>query len=319
MNGLNSPRTLMLLALMAVLVGRGVSQGWPGTLTGFDGELTLLSEVGAHLTQFSALVFIALATRLTVLLIVARAVPVSFQALAAGTCGSVTLIGLWSALSSSGRMATGLASTSAVLALLTAGSSGILALKYVGRRAASLVCLGCVTSGALHLAARWVALKATAGTSQVLYFGSQLVATAGGLVELMTLAAMFYWILKPSPTWLKAAAAIGLLCAPALALHADGSGTSAQLLRNTLEQLSAHPDPLFPAWLGRSVELWGLLAATCALVAYHRLASLTFVAGMAALSRSSADVPLYGVFLLAAALALQLPQFGQKPADQSPV
>ena len=103
---------------------------------------------------------------------------------------------------------------------------------------------------------------------------------------------------------------------PAIAIYGQREGMFALALRNTLQQLSAHPDPFFPEGLSSSAELWGLVAITSALLAYHRFAGLCFVSAVLALSRSSADVPLYGAFMVTAALALQTPPSTKDPADQ---
>jgi hypothetical protein len=78
------------------------------------------------------------------------------------------------------------------------------------------------------------------------------------------------------------------------------------VLGRTLEQLSSHPDPILPEFARNVVELAAIAtAALCAFTAKRAPAAVMAV-GMCLLGRASADIPLGSVFLLNAALALQL-------------
>jgi hypothetical protein len=55
-----------------------------------------------------------------------------------------------------------------------------------------------------------------------------------------------------------------------------------------------------------ALELWALLTVGACLLSRHRPVALLMALGLCILGRSSADVPLGAVFLINAALALQL-------------
>jgi hypothetical protein len=132
------------------------------------------------------------------------------------------------------------------------------------------------------------------------------VATLAFSLESVCLGASFVWLLRPQLPAIKIGVGIlglALVGLAVFALRPEGWGF---VVGRTLEQLSAHPDPMVPNLVRYTFELWGLCAALGCLALPKRAPQLLMVLGLCLLGRSSADVPLGAVFLLNGALALQV-------------
>jgi hypothetical protein len=298
------PRSAVALALLAVIVGRGLGQALPGSLTGIDNLIGNVEFVGAWLTQLSAALLSAQALRSVLVHVVTHRGQAVWKIVASGTALLITLETLFSALLSGNQLAPTWAALSAYLVLGTLGLGAVLALGDRERRGLGLIGLLIVGAGGAHTTARLIALAAAARASSAGFDMARWIATLGFALEAVGLAASFIWLLKPENVVSKAVSAgLGLL---AIAVAMQGLGTEGWglVVGRTLEQLSAHPDPFVPRLVRYTVELWGLCAVIGCCVLPKRPPTLLMALGLCLLGRSSADVPACAVFLLNAALAL---------------
>ncbi len=309
------PRTMLVSALLAVVIGRGLTHGLPGISTGMDSTIRVVEVVGAVLTQFSALVLVTLCARLIVLLVMLQR-HIGLVVLSVFATGAASVATFLAALSNHVQLAPPFSVAVSALVVLALVGSGALALQVPAKRAAGLVLLAAASAAAAHTAARLVALLASEAANAAWFNVSRVISTSGFFLEMLCLTACISWLVAPKVVWVRAAAAVVVVCSPALALAADQPGEWQLALRRTLEQLSAHPDPLLPAWLQRSGEVLAIGATLLSASVFRRSAALCLAAGMAILGRSSPDVPLGAMFLLTAALSMQLLLVPPKPADQ---
>jgi hypothetical protein len=296
----------MALALAAVVVGRGLSQALPGTAAGIDRLIAWVQLAGAHVSQLAAMLLVLLCGRLALLLLALKRGALGLRILSALATVAASGLAVVASLTQA-RLSPEVIGVVAVSVLGALGWAAISSLRDTERRAIGLMLLATAFSAGLHSLARFIAFTASDHADASLFNAAQLIATAGFAFEFACLTCCFLWLLTPAAPWLRAASAVVVVCAPALALAADQTDTWQRLLRDTLQQLGSHPDPWLPSWLIRSVEISALGAAAIALVARARRAELLLVAALAVLGRASLDVPLGALFLLGAALVAQLP------------
>jgi hypothetical protein len=300
------PRPVVALALLAVIVGRGLGQALPGSLTGIDSMIGVVETAAALLTQLSATLLMAQALRTALLLLFTSNGNPLWKVVLGSTTLLMALTTLFAALLSHNQLAPQWTALSATMVLGTLAYSGALALQDRERRGLGLIVLGVACTGLLHTLARVVALVAASRASGEGFDLARGLTTMAFSFESVCLGASFIWLLRPQVSWLKTAiGVVGVLTVlgALFALRPDGWGFVAG---RTLEQLSAHPDPFLPNVVRYTFELWGLLAALGCLVLPKRAPQLLMALGLCLLGRSSADVPIGAVFLLNGALALQL-------------
>lgn len=300
------PRSALALALLAVLLGRGLGQALPGSLTGIDHVISGVETTGALLTQLCAALLTAQALRTNIVVLFTQPGQLPLKLLSSLTTLLVAMTTLFAALVSQNQLAVLWAAVGAVGVAVTLSASAAYVLGDPTRRGLGLIALGVAAASLAHTAARLLALFAAERASLTGFNAARGLATLGFVLELLSLAAAWWWLFRPLSTRLRAAgaslAAVGVGVA-ALALRDEGWGF---VLGRTLEQLSSHPDPLLPALARYSLEVWAVLTVVLCCVHQARPAVLLMVLGLCLLGRSSADVPLGAVFLLNAALALHV-------------
>jgi hypothetical protein len=309
------PRSAVALALLAVVVGRGLGQALPGSLTGIDTMISTVDTAAALLTQLGATLLTAQAVRGALVLVFTQHGHPVWKFVFGATTLLIAVTTLFAALLSHNQIAPSWSVLSALAVLGTLGVSGALALKDPERRGLGLITLGVALTGALHTGARVVALLAAERASGAGFDVARGVATLAFSLECICLGAAFVWLLRPQALPVKAAMGVALVLSIALALFALRPEGWGFVVGRTLEQLSAHPDPLLPNLVRYTFELWGLAAALGCLALPKRAPQLLLVLGLCILGRSSADVPLGAVFLLNGALGLQL---GRSPEVRAP-
>lgn len=313
----------MALASLAVLIGRGLSQALPGSITGLGEVIDRVSLAGAVLTQLGAALLSALALRSATLLLFTRPGHAALRFVSATATIVIVLMTLLAALLSHNQLAPHWSMLSAVVVAGTLSWSGASSLKSLEARAVGLIAMLAAIAATVHTLARIQALIAAQRASTMAFGVARGMATAGFVLELLCVAGACGWLLFPRNTWLRASAGVLLALAPAVALGASKDGSFALVTERLLAQLSAHPDPLVPELLRHTLELWGLAAVALCVVARVRSAELMFVLGLCLLGRASADIPLGALFLLNAALALQLhtapaPERSQGGVEEGP-
>lgn len=312
------PRLALLLAALAVLIGRGLSQALPGTLTGLDPMIDRVSLAGAVLTQLGAALLAALALRSATLLLFTRPGQPLLRFVSAATATLVVMLTLFAALLSHNQLAPHWSMLAAVIVAGTLSWSGASALKRVDSRAVGLIAIFTATAATVHTLSRIQALIAAERASTLAFGVARAMATAGFALEVACVVAAYCWLLFPRSTAMRAGAGIVIAIAPAIALGATADGGFALVVERLLAQLSAHPDPLVPRLLRDSVELWGLGAVALSALSRTRPPELLLVLGLCLLGRASADIPLGALFLMNAALTLQL-HVDPAPGSQAPL
>jgi hypothetical protein len=300
------PRAIAALALAAVLVGRGLSRALPGTVSGIGEAIDQIGVAGSILSQFGAMTLVALAVRGAAILLLTKGGQPGVKLLAAVGTAFVAVTSLFSALLAHNQLALLWSVTLAILITAIVATSALGSLQVAEKRAVALVALGVALTALVHTAARVVALLAAEQASMLGFTFARGLATFGFGLELSCLVAAGIWLLAPDPPAPRAAGAILILIAPALAVAATRQEGWGLVLGRTLEHLTAHPDPAVPRMLRYTAELWGVAAVGLCLAIRSRRGALMMVLALLLLGRSSADVPLGAVFLLNGALALQL-------------
>lgn len=300
------PRPVVALALLAVLIGRGLGQALPGSLTGIDSLITVVETAAAVLTQLCATLLIAQALRSALVLVFTHHGQPIWKLVVGTTTLFTALTTLFAALLANNQLAPAWAALSAFAVLATLAMSGAMAIQDRERRALGLITLGVAGAGLFHTTARVVALFAAERASGAGFDAARGVATLAFSLESVCIGAAFVWLLRPQLPAIKIGVGVLGLLTVALALFALRPEGWGLVLGRTLEQLSAHPDPMLPNLVRYTFELWGLCAALACLALPKRTPQLMMVLGLCLLGRSSADVPLGAVFLLNGALALQV-------------
>jgi hypothetical protein len=109
------------------------------------------------------------------------------------------------------------------------------------------------------------------------------------------------WLRQPHWLWSCGALAVALATALVLAQGEDGWRL---LLSRTLTALGTHPDPLVPALALNLVDLLVLSVCVASLLPWTRRASERAALALLLLGRASFDVPLGGLLVLVALLAV---------------
>ncbi len=300
------PRSAVALALLAVVLGRGVAQALPGTFTGIDGAIEVVELSGAICSQLAAGLLTALAVRSAAFLLFTQTRRPMLTVATALTSGAVATMTLLAALLTHNQLATQWSVLLAGSVIVVLAWSGAQALARPVSRAAGLIAIGAAVAATLHTLGRVTALEA-ADRASVLGFGvARGLASAGSVVELGSIVGALVWLLSPRHTKLRASGSLLLALVPALALGATRDQGWGLVVGRTLEQLSSHPDPMLPTFVRNVIELTAIATAALCAMTTSRAAGPLMAVGLCMLGRASADIPLGSVFLLNAALALQL-------------
>jgi hypothetical protein len=297
---------VVVLALLAVLVGRGVAQALPGSLTGIDVAIERVEVVGALLTQLAALLLTVLAIRNASLLLFAQPGHPVLRIASASATAVISMMTLLAALLAHNQLAPHWSMLAAAIVAAMLSWAGWKSLRLADQRGVALIAILVAATALVHTGARVIALGAADRASVLGFTLARSLATAGFILEVLCLLASIAWLLVPRNTWSRAAGSLVVAVAPALALAASREENWAVVLRRTLERLSAHPDPIVPDVVRYSVELSSVgLVLLCAFSRARPVNALMILA-LCLLGRASADIPLGAVFLLNAGLALQL-------------
>lgn len=309
------PRALLLLALLSVVVGRGLAQALPGTRVGIDRVIGVTQLLGAHLSQLAALLLVMVCGRIVLLLVFARQGGLLLRTLSCLATLGASGLALVASLTQE-RLAPTVLAVVSILAVSTLAWTGVGLVQRVEKRAVGLVLIAAALSAGTHALGRFINFVAGDRADASLFALAQVVSTSGFVFEVGCISSGFLWLLTARVTWLRAVTAVLVVCAPALALAADQPGTWQAMLKATLAQMGSHPDPLVPLWATRSAEICALGASSLALIAPRRRPELLFAVALALLGRASPDFPLGALFLISAALGAQLPLPDPVPAGE---
>jgi len=301
------PRLAIALALTAVVIGRGLSQALPGAVSGIGEAIDRIQLSGAVVTQLTAALLAALAMRTAAVLLFTQFDRPLLSMVSTITTAMACLATLYSALLTHNQLAPQWSGLLAVCVGATLLWSATIVLGRARLRAVGLIAVDAASASLIHTFARVVALLTAEQASVVGFEAARGIATLGFALEIACIAAALTWLLARTAMGTRGAAALALLTAPAIGLATSRSETWAVITGRTLWQLSAHPDPMLPAMLKHSGELWGLIAVILCILIRTRSVALMFIVAMCLLGRASADIPVGALFLLNAALALQLP------------
>lgn len=286
-------------ALLATCLGRALAPALPGSSAGIGELIVGVEQLAAFSTQFTLMLGAATCVRLLISTLECRLH--LFRPVALVTCAAALPV----ILSASSRHLSpdwliALVGLSSALAL----ASLFPALRARHSRAAGLVLLG-VTSGSLVSAGgRILALYASQQVHAGLFGMARGVATAGFLVDALTIAVVTLWIGRR----LRHGALIALaLLVTSIALSwAATQGQATEPWRvvvgRALAALTAHPDPLVGPAIRYVFEVLAILLAMVVIWLRWPLgvgAALAF----ALLGRASGDVPLCALMLMLSALS----------------
>ncbi len=309
------PRLVVVLALIAVVVGRGLAQALPGTTTGIDELIHQVGLVGAIATQLCAALLAALAMRNVTLLLFTRAGQPLLKMVSGLTTAVVVVMTLFAALLSHNQLSPQWSMLSAAIVAATLIWAAATTLHDADKRAVGLICIGAALAALVHTLARIQALIAAERASSLGFAAARWIATLGFVFEFTCVAGVFIWMLWPRNTTVRALGATIIAVAPAVALGGLRESGAGLMVGRTLQRLSAHPDPMMPRLLRDSLEVAALGAVLLCVVSNARKGPLLMITALCLLGRASADIPLGAVFLLNGALALQLLRQDQIPTD----
>ncbi len=300
------PRLVVTLALTAVLIGRGLAQALPGSIAGIDALIVRVGLAGAIVTQLGAALLAALAMRNATLLLFTHPGQPLLKLLSGASTAVVVLMTLFAALLSHNQVSPEWSMLAAAIVAATLAWSGAACLAKPEQRVVGMLGIGIAVTSLVHTLARIQALVAAERASSLGFAAARWMATLGFVFELVCLAGALTWLMWPRNTVTRSLGASIVALAPAVALGGMRESGLGLVVGRTLQQLSAHPDPVLPRLVRDSVEVAALGAVLLCVFSSARASALLMVVGLALLGRASADIPLGAIFLLNAALALQL-------------
>lgn len=300
------PAGLGALALLAALLGRGLSIALPGAVVGFDTAVNTVLTLGAFTSQLFAIAGAVVSMRLALWLATHRGLPFSLKTSLAAASLFVCLVVFFSAqprLFIVGPL---------VLGLCSFGSAGLLLWSALvgaierGARAVSIIGWLAALTAVFHTAARLLALVASNGGDGLQYDVARALATLGSCLDaaLLSMAGLWLWPRVHAAT--KAWSAVALACIPAMFIGTPHSGPR-YLLQRMADALTSHPDPFLPLFVQWGLELTALTLSVVCLTdrGPSRLTRLTLA--FALLGRTTSDRPLGALLLVLSALCILLP------------
>lgn len=307
-------RAALALALVAVIVGRGLGQALPGSLTGIDRVISVVETAAAVVTQLCAALLTAGAMRTLLVVLFTQRTQLSLKVLSAATTSLVAVSALFAALLAQNQLAVtwSAASAMAVATTLVLSAGALFRRKAAsgsleaGLRGAGLVASGVAVASLAHTLSRVLALFFAERASLPGFAVARGFATLGFALELAALVVTWIWLLRPETQRVRTLSAVAAVVALGLAIWSRADHGWGFVLQRALDHLSAHPDPWVPEALRHALELFALSTVVGCLLSRRRPVVLLMALGLCVLGRSSADVPLGAVFLINAALALQL-------------
>lgn len=298
------------LAVVAVALGRGLSDALAGARSGIETWIHLSSLVSALATQLVAI----LAATETALLLAStlwrRQLGHVYRlvVLPAGAA-VVTLI----ALSVRQRLDAELLVVTSLAAAAIATSATAQAVGRPSTRAAGLVIGASTAAGLFYLVARHGALAGGGlGYSDVPARWLRPAATAGFAMDVGATAAALVWLARgtrPRVTLLCLCGAgmVAFLLAWAAAHGAEpDAGLGAILASRFVTALTPHPAPLVADAVHGSFEVFALLAAAVMIWAPGRPQPLRVGLGLVLLARASLDIPLCALLFSLGSLTIPL-------------
>jgi hypothetical protein len=300
------PAGLGLLALLAALLGRGLSTALPGAVVGLDSVVNAVLTLGAFTSQLFAIAGAVVSLRLALWLGTHRGLSFALKTTLAAASLFVCLVVFFSAqprLFIVGPL---------VLGLVSFGSTGLLlwaariSARDVSARALSVLASLAALTAAFHTAARLVALDASTGGDGLQYEVARGMATVASALDAALVLATGLWLWLRAHSMTKAWSAVVLACIPALFIGSPQSGPR-YLLQRIADALTSHPDPYLPLFAQWGLELVALTFSTVCLVdrGPSRLARLALA--FALLGRTTSDRPLGALLLILSALCILLP------------
>lgn len=300
------PRGLAALALVAVVLGRGLAPALPGSLVGFDGIVNWVLTCGAFASQLFAIAGSVVSLRLTLWLSGHQSLSVALRSWLGLTCLLICAVVFFSAqprLFAVGPI---------VLALLGFTSSSVLAwssrltLRESNTNVVSaLLTLASLTALALTLA-RSLGFAASAAGDALQFELARAIATLGSLLDLALVVGCGWWLWRHIRLTTKAWTSVVLVCLPASFVGAPDAGPRF-LAQRFVDALTSHPDPFVPLFLQWGLELTALVLSGVCLVDRGLPRSARLAMLFALLGRTTADRPLGALLLVLSALCVLYP------------
>lgn len=310
------PSALTLLALLTVVLARGVAQALPGSFAGTDQLIRWVSLAADALSQFCAFAFGVVCLRMMVLVLVSSAPALLKAIVTVPTFATVSAVYV-SADPGFHPHPVWLMTMGAALAAFALAVALRAALRPEGRGLAIVVV--CVAlSGVGHLIGRWLLLGEDAPVTLRVFAVARVFATAAFVGETAGLVVALVWLFSAPPKsgaargpagWLERPAllwslgALGLALAPALVVSQGHEGWRL-LVQRTLTSLGVHPDPLVPNWASNLLDLLVFVVCTLSALPWRRAPQLRTALALVLLGRAGFDVPLAGLFVLSGLLAM---------------
>lgn len=297
------PTGLSVLGLLAVYVGRGLSQALPGTLSGMDRVVSAMLFAGSFVTQLFAIVGATIGLRWALSLGGQLRLPPALRAGAVLVALSVCLIVFFAAQPRQyalGQLILGGVGAAASILLAVAAIRGAL---HKATRALGLIAAVCAAAALLHLGARSLARSASSVADIERFELAQAIATMGFALEVGAAVLAGVWLWRNTGVVTRASASVLFACVPAVLLGDASQGFRLAVVR-TLERLTAHPDPLLPTSVVLALHLAIMVLLIAALASSRRTGLGTVILAFVLLGRSSPDAPVGALLLTLGALSL---------------
>jgi hypothetical protein len=297
-------RALAVVALLAIVIGRGIAPALPGAKAGIATWIMIGERLSALLSQMLLVGGSLVLIRLLVVMLRDPRLPAAYRLLVVPAGAAVLALVVSSATHTlNAEVTLGLALCSAVLAAAAAP----LALRAPATRAVGLVLALAATAALLHVLARLVALRASEHALASVFLLARSISTAAFVIDAASLIAAAVWLIARH--WIRGLIVVAVLLVVAAivsfgALH--GSRYDAPLWQvlagRALGEMVRHPTPLVLPVLRYLAEVSALLLAGAAALAPRRVPVIAAALSLTLLARSSTDVPLLALVMTVAAL-----------------
>jgi hypothetical protein len=284
-------------ALVATVLGRGLAPALPGSTAGIGPLIVGVEQLGAFSSQFLAVMGVATCVRLLLATIECRSY--LFRPVAIITCAAALPI----IISASSRHLApawlmALMALSAALALV----ASLPVLRAEHSRAAGLVLLTVTCGSIVSAAARMIAIYASHHVHASLFSLARGIATAGLLLDTISVVLVAFWLGRRWRYGLVLVAALWSAAALTVWSGIQPDSAVALVVERALTALTAHPDPFIGSGFRYFVELCAILFGAVTLW-FQAPTAMGAALCFALLARVSGDVPLCSLMLILAALS----------------
>ncbi len=312
-------RAVALLALVAMVVARGLAPALPGSAAGIAGWIRASESISMLLSQLLVVSGALVVFRLLIRTLRQGELGVAYRLLAVPLgAGALTIIMAASQTPERPIMALALAVVTSFIAIAATFPT----LGTPRTRAAGFV-IGIVgTASFVHVLARVLAIRASEQALASLFTMAQSVSTLSFVLDVASIALVAVWLGSRSRSKASVVGIALVIVSVVIAWGAvRGSNESAPLWQvlasRSLLGMTRHPTPLVVASLRYSVEVLALLTAAVAIVIPRRNPPVQALMALALLARTSTDIPLCALCLLIAALLGPLASLAERTVSDA--